>query len=87
MLLRTGLAVLMTPTAAACERGRSICAQACRPVLMWRFAGARELQYGNWDGSSAAYGSCPVGEDGRECRQKALRCSLLCVEPTSARRV
>ena len=28
-----------------------------------------------WDGSSAAMGSCPLGEEGDECRVQTLRCA------------
>ena len=27
-----------------------------------------------WDGSSAAIGSCPLGDDGDECRRQTLMC-------------
>ena len=29
-----------------------------------------------WDGSSAAVGSCPLGEEGDECRVQTLKCVL-----------
>ena len=31
-----------------------------------------------WDGSSAAVGSCPLGEEGDECRVQTLKCARRC---------
>lgn len=31
-----------------------------------------------WDGSSAAVGSCPLGEEGDECRVETLKCAARC---------
>lgn len=33
-----------------------------------------------WDGSSAAVGSCPLGEEGDECRVQTLQCARRCSE-------
>ena len=29
-----------------------------------------------WDGSSAALGSCPLGDEGDECRKRLIMCGL-----------
>ena len=29
-----------------------------------------------WDGSSAALGSCPIGDEGDECRKRLIMCGL-----------
>lgn len=35
-------------------------------------SGQAQARYGDWDGTSAAIGSCAIGEDGDECRRQAL---------------
>ena len=35
-----------------------------------------------WDGSSAAVGSCPLGEEGDECRVQTLKCALCYSSPS-----
>jgi len=37
-------------------------------VLATLIAGQAQARYGTWDGSSAAMGSCAIGDDGDECR-------------------
>ncbi len=62
------------------ECGRSVCCSLCRhllappPAILTFVAGGlyAAAAPGRWDGESSAIGSCPLGDEGIECRQAIL---------------
>lgn len=60
------------PSSRAAQQSRRQSLAAALAGVASLLAGQAQARYGDWDGSSAAIGSCPIGDVGDECRRQAL---------------